>query len=186
VAQRQSLRHNDHREPVVAINNNNDEPTPTTTTFTTTSNNPDFVHIPPTPHTKIDGWGAEPNLDIFFNSLYSYYYNRGSTSIISAGVVSTAILFFTLYLSVFVMQYVDWGKLRTCQSEESCENDLGGYIVERPFYGLTFWNLLIIIYMVLFLLYGVATMAKNFEGAKQSLKMKSFYEVSFIPSPLAL
>ena len=66
-----------------------------------------------------DGWGAVANLDLFFNSIYSYYYHGGLAPIVGSGVVELVSLFFTLWLSVVLFAYVDWRALASCTDEAS-------------------------------------------------------------------
>lgn len=80
---------------------------------------------------KKDGWGAVPNLDLFFASLYNYYYHRGIVPIIGKGIVELISLFFTLWLSVFLFQYLDWKGLWECRDEETCRDTLSSYILEK-------------------------------------------------------
>lgn len=78
-----------------------------------------------------DGWGTVANLDLFFTSLYNYYYHRGLVPIIGKGVVELISLFFTLWLSVFLFVYLDWYGLWECRDEESCRANLGAYIIDK-------------------------------------------------------
>ena len=78
-----------------------------------------------------DGSGTVANLDLFFTSLYNYYYHRGLVPIIGKGVVELISLFFTLWLSVFLFVYLDWYGLWECRDEESCRANLGAYIIDN-------------------------------------------------------
>lgn len=80
---------------------------------------------------KRDGWGAVANLDLFFTSLYNYYYHRGIVPIVGKGLVELISLFFTLWLSVFLFAYLDWSALWMCTDETSCKADLNAYIVDK-------------------------------------------------------
>ena len=51
--------------------------------------------------------------------------------IIGKGIVELISLFFTLWLSVFLIAYVDWQRLRSCKDEETCEDFLSGYIYDK-------------------------------------------------------
>jgi hypothetical protein len=103
-----------------------------------------------------DGWGAAGNLDVFFTRLYHYYYHRGFTPIFAMGLVKLVILWFTLWLSVILLAYVDWIKLATCIDETTCHSDFfESYTNKSPFSHLTAGNLLIYTYMMLFTMYGV-------------------------------
>ena len=75
--------------------------------------------------------GTVANLDLFFTSLYNYYYHRGIVPIVGKGIVELTSLFFTLWLSVFLFAYVDWHELKSCKDEESCKDFLSHYIKEK-------------------------------------------------------
>jgi autophagy-related protein 9 len=80
---------------------------------------------------KKDGWGAVANLDLFFTSLYNYYYHGGLVPIIGKGIVELISLFFTLWLSVFLFVYLDWQALWKCRDEDSCRPNLSSYMVDN-------------------------------------------------------
>lgn len=83
---------------------------------------------------KNEGWAAVSDLDVFFTSLYNYYYHRGIGSILGQGIVELVSLFFTLWLSLVLFAYIDWRGLLTCNDEESChDNFFEGYVNRGPF-----------------------------------------------------
>eukprot|EP01083_Nonionella_stella_P071289 191392_1 len=125
---------------------------------------------------KRDGWGAVANLDLFLTSLYHYYYHRGIVPIIGKGVVELISLFFTLWLSVFLFQYLDWRKLWNCRDEESCEANLSDYIIESPFASVSIWNFLIVLYILLFTAYGLFAISTFLTSIRQALEAKHIYE----------
>ncbi|KAL7559300.1 hypothetical protein ACA910_001383 [Epithemia clementina (nom. ined.)] len=94
----------------------------------------DFVVLPRLRRRPIaDGWGAVPNLDLYFSSLYSFYYHRGLVPIIGKGVVELVTLFITLSLSIFLFAHVNWRKLATCIDETTCDSDFfESYYIGRP------------------------------------------------------
>lgn len=123
-----------------------------------------------------DGWGAVANLDLFFNSIYNYYYQGGLAPIIGSGLVELVSLFFTLWLSVFLFAYLDWNKLLTCTDETSCDPDLHSYIIDRPFATISLWNFLVILYYLLFLCYGAFATMSFLGSVRDAFRAKSFYE----------
>jgi len=125
---------------------------------------------------KRDGWGAVANLDLFLTSLYHYYYHRGIVPIIGKGVVELISLFFTLWLSVFLFQYLDWRKLWNCRDEESCEANLADYIIDKPFASVSIWNFLIVLYILLFTAYGLFAISTFLTSIRQALEAKHIYE----------
>ncbi|KAL7467130.1 hypothetical protein ACHAXS_007392 [Conticribra weissflogii] len=83
---------------------------------------------------KNEGWAAVSDLDVFFTSLYNYYYHRGIGSILGQGIVELVSLFFTLWLSLVLFAYIDWRGLLKCNDEESChDNFFEGYVNRGPF-----------------------------------------------------
>jgi len=80
-----------------------------------------------------DGWGAVADLDVFFTSLYQYYYHRGYATICLKAVVELFTLFFTLALSIFLFAYVDWALLASCTEESTCQASFSSYIRDHPF-----------------------------------------------------
>ena len=40
-------------------------------------------------------------------------------------------LFFTLWLSVFLLAYLDWEALATCTDESTCHDSFDRYVVEK-------------------------------------------------------
>lgn len=61
------------------------------------------------------------NLDVFFQSMYQYYREQGFGSIVAAGATHLISMAFTVALSTWLLAFVDWGKLSTCNDEESCK-----------------------------------------------------------------
>jgi len=123
-----------------------------------------------------DGWGAVANLDLFFNSIYNYYYQGGLAPIIGSGIVELVSLFFTLWLSVFLFAYLDWNKLTSCTDETSCDPDLHSYIIDKPFATASLWNFLVVLYCLLFLCYGAFATIGFFGSVRDAFRAKHFYE----------
>jgi autophagy-related protein 9 len=137
----------------------------------------DFVFLPSfrlQPHR--DGWGAVANLDVFFSSLYSYYYHRGLIPIIGKGVVELVTLFFTLFLSVFVSAYVDWKALSSCIDEASCRPTFKSYLIRNPFAHWSLWNTIVILYILLFAAYGLVATLSLVHTIQQALHAKFVFE----------
>ena len=138
----------------------------------------DFVFLPqfrfrPTP----EGWGAVANLDLYFSSLYSYYYRRGLVPIIGKGVVELVTLFFTLFLSVFLFAYVDWKALSTCTDESSCHSHfIEAYLIHHPFSHWSLWNFNVVLYCLLFLAYGLFSVWSFVHTVQDALRAKFVFE----------
>jgi hypothetical protein len=124
-----------------------------------------------------DGWGQVANLDLFFTSLYSYFYHRGLVPIIGKGLVELISLFFTLWLSVFLFVYLDWGALYTCRDEETCRAYLSDYILENPFQRRNWlWRFMIVVYILLYTAYGIFAVSAFIKTAKDALEAKFVFE----------
>ena len=123
-----------------------------------------------------DGWGAVANLDLFFSSIYNYYYQGGLAPIIGSGTVELVSLFFTLWLSVFLFAYLDWNKLLTCTDETSCDPYLHNYIIDRPFATISLWNFLLILYCLLFLCYGAFATMSFLGSVRDAFRAKFYFE----------
>ena len=78
-----------------------------------------------------EGYGAVSNLDLFFTSLYNYYYHRGWKALIGKASVELLSLLFTLFLSVFLFAFLDWNSLFQCQNEHSCHEAFQDYIIDK-------------------------------------------------------
>lgn len=126
--------------------------------------------------TRREGWGAVSNLDLFFASIYNFYYHRGLVPIIGNGFVEIISLLFTLWLSVFLFAYLDWGALTTCTDETTCHADFNAYIIDKPFSRLSMWNFVIIIYCLLFSCYAIFTITTFLATVKDALQAKAFFE----------
>lgn len=140
--------------------------------------NGDFIHLPNFRFRPAnEGWASVPNLDLYFQSLYSYYYHRGLVPIVSRGVVELVTLFFTLLLSVFLFVYVDWHALSRCTDEQSCASDfVQSYIRTRPFSVFSLWNSMVILYCLIFCLYSVVAVLSFVHTLQEAVKAKWVYE----------
>ena len=139
----------------------------------------DFVEIPRfrRPQANAEGWGAAANLDLYFTSLYSYFYHRGMVPLVCKGVVSLLTLFMTLALSIFLFVYVDWKKLILCIDESTCESDfVQGYIVRRPFSKQSAWTLVVALYILIFSAYTSFAVWSFFRQIREALQAKWVFE----------
>ena len=124
-----------------------------------------------------EGWASVSNLDVFFQSLYHYYYHRGLVPIIGRGVVESVTLLFTLLLSVFLFAYVDWQQLAQCTDESSCKDDfMKSYILEHPFQQRTLWNFVVILYCFIFCFYGAFAVLQQANTVQQAINAKWVFE----------
>jgi autophagy-related protein 9 len=140
--------------------------------------NGDFIYLPNFRFRPAnEGWASVANLDLFFQSLYAYYYNRGLVPIVSKGIVELVTLFFTLILSVFLFVYVDWSALAKCTDEHSCKSDfVQSYVRRRPLASWTLWNFMVILYCIIFCLYSMMAVLSFSHTIQQALNAKWVYE----------
>lgn len=124
-----------------------------------------------------EGWANVANLDLYFQSLYAFYYHRGMVPIVAKGIVQLVTLFFSLVLSVFLFAYVDWTALAQCTDENTCRTDfVQGYIREHPFAKFSVWNVIVVSYMLIFCLYGVFSVLSFVNNVQEASRAKWVYE----------
>jgi hypothetical protein len=138
----------------------------------------DFVLLPRLrrPQANAEGWGAAANLDLYFSSLYSYYYHRGLTPLVCKGIVEVFSLFTTLFLSIFLFAYVNWSKLSSCIDESTCESDFTSYIVPNPFSKRSIWNTVVGLYSFIFCAHGFLAVWSFFRQIREALQAKWVFE----------
>ncbi len=128
---------------------------------------------------KNDGYAYVSDLDAFFSSLYNYYFMRGLGAVVGKGIVEIVSLFFTLWLSLFLFAYIDWGKLRQCNDENTCHNSfMESYIIQSPFSsgGSVMRNSWIVVYCLLFSAYGFVCLMQFGHTVAASIECKIFLE----------
>eukprot|EP00586_Coscinodiscus_wailesii_P021777 CAMPEP_0172520516 /NCGR_PEP_ID=MMETSP1066-20121228/292051_1 /TAXON_ID=671091 /ORGANISM="Coscinodiscus wailesii, Strain CCMP2513" /LENGTH=1056 /DNA_ID=CAMNT_0013303295 /DNA_START=550 /DNA_END=3720 /DNA_ORIENTATION=+ len=133
-----------------------------------------------------DGWEAVPDLDLFFTNMYHYYYNRGFVSIVGKGVIELVSLWTTLWISVFLFAYLDWGELLKCRDESSCNSHIGDYIIDKPFSEITPTRFVIVVYILVFSTYGVLSSYRVLTTVRDAWHTKSIYEDKIGITPAAL
>lgn len=137
----------------------------------------DFIFLPKFKmRPKNDGHAFVSNLDVYLQNLYSYFYHRGITPIICKGVVELLTLVMTLFLSVFLLAYVDWRALAQCHDEATCRDEFSNYIIHKPLRRLGVWQLTVILYIVLFCGYTVLRVLSFVENVESALSAQYVYE----------
>jgi hypothetical protein len=139
----------------------------------------DFVLLPP--HLRNiaqkGDWGAAADLDVYFSSLYSYYYHRGMTVLVGKGVVDLITLIFTLILSVFLFLYVDWSKLALCTGESTCQANFDAYIIHSPFSRHSaWWSIMVVLYCLVFSSYAFFSVWSFLSTLRQAYQAKWVFE----------
>jgi hypothetical protein len=137
----------------------------------------DFVFLPSFRlRPPAEGWGVVSNLDLYFSSLYSYFYHRGLLRIVARGIVELIRLVFTMLLSVFLFLYVDWKALSSCIDEATCRSDFFAYVVHRPFSRMTIWNVMVVLYCLLFTSYTLFAVLAFLRTVQDALQAKWVFE----------
>jgi autophagy-related protein 9 len=134
----------------------------------------DFIFLPQISNSQ--HYGAAANLDVFFASLYSYFYHRGLVPIVGKGVVQLVSLLFTLFLSIFLFVYMDWKALATCMDETTCRSTLADYIHQRPFSHGSVWTLLVACYVLIFLVYAAFATWSCLHTIREAIQAKYVFE----------
>lgn len=138
----------------------------------------DFIYLPKFRfRPKNDGLAIVSNLDLYFQSLYHYFYNRGLVPIICKGIVELVTLFVTLVISVFLFAYVDWEALSACTDETTCQQDLfDSYVIRSPFQTFSLWNSLVVLYCLIFLSYSGLASLTFIQTVQDAWNAKWVYE----------
>jgi Autophagy protein ATG9 len=126
-----------------------------------------------------DGWGAVADLDVFFNSLYQYYYHRGFTTLTLKGLVELITLFFTLGLSIFLFACLDWSALSDCTQENTCRANFSDYIIASPLTSSKYswvWKGWVLLYTIIFFFYGSFSVWSWWHALQQARFSKWFME----------
>jgi autophagy-related protein 9 len=96
--------------------------------------------------------------------------------ILCKGIVELVSLFMTLWLSVFLFVYVDWENLTNCTNEKTCKKSLGDYLLISPLSRFNLWNVVVILYCILFISYGVFAVWSFLHTIKDAIESKAFFE----------
>uniref|UniRef100_A0A7S1BL35 Autophagy-related protein 9 n=1 Tax=Corethron hystrix TaxID=216773 RepID=A0A7S1BL35_9STRA len=123
-----------------------------------------------------EGWGAVPDLDHFFKSIYKYYYHRGAVPLVADTVVEAATLLFTSWMSVVLFVYVDWEALRTCRGADTCRKFLSEYFIDRPFSKVSLWMFLVLIYVLLVSGYCIISLVRCYRDITDAYRSKKYFE----------
>jgi Autophagy protein ATG9 len=137
----------------------------------------EYIHLNVRFRPKNEGWASVSNLDLYFQSLYSYYYNRGLVPIFTRGIVELITLYFTLFLSIVLFVFIDWRALSRCTDEHTCSNDfVKSYVRRHPFTEWSLWNAWIILYGIIFCLYSIMATLSFVHTMQNAINTKWVYE----------
>jgi len=135
---------------------------------------------PPNPVSFKDGYGAAGNLDTFFASLYSHYYNHGTLPAISRILIEATTLLIVTVTSAFLIYYIDFTRLLTCTSESACNPSFHFYVHSHRG-GLT--NFFLITYLTISLLYLTVRIVSLVSRTRGILDMGDYYTTVLKISP---
>ena len=137
----------------------------------------DFIHLNVRFRPENEGWASVSNLDLYLQSLYSYYYHRGLIPICTRGIVELITLYFTLFLSIVLFVFIDWHALSQCTDEHTCStNFLKSYIRSQPFTEWSIWNAWIILYGIIFCVYSIIATLSFVHTMQNAINTKWVYE----------
>lgn len=131
-----------------------------------------------------EGLKAEPiaDLDLFFESLYNYYCEKGLLCIVTKWIVELLTIIFVLGFIWFFLLVVDWHALRSAkcgiEAVESGQKpcDLAKEVINHhPLVPFTFTKGVIVGCMIILTIYGLFNFLKFFVQFKNTLKIRHFY-----------
>ncbi|XP_020698851.1 autophagy-related protein 9 [Dendrobium catenatum] len=134
-----------------------------------------------------EGLKAEPiaDLDLFFESLYNYYCEKGLLCIVTKWIVELLTIIFVLGFIWFFLLVVDWHALRSAkcgiEAVESGQKpcDLAKEVINHhPLVPFTFTKGVIVGCMIILTIYGLFNFLKFFVQFKNTLKIRHFYYYS--------
>jgi autophagy-related protein 9 len=140
-----------------------------------------------------DALRAVGDLDEWFSRLYAYFANKGYRCAMTSRVVNLATLGFTIWLSGFLLLFVDWGYLSTTCAEDAERCDvLRDAVYSEPYhYGGFVRNTVVTVYLLLFstywlwsairLAYDAAPLAdmRRFCNQKLALSDRDLYTITW-------
>lgn len=119
-------------------------------------------------------WGHPSNLDVFFTDMYTYKYQQGLAAIIVTQICSMVTLGFTVAFSSFLLVFVDWNSMMSCNSEDTCQ-PFDAYVIKNPFVRSSFSSFLSFLYMILFGVFWVWKFFLSVQCIFRGIEMERFY-----------
>jgi len=114
------------------------------------------------------------NLDEFFTRLYTYYYEKGFSSIMTKALVNTVTLGFTTVFSTFLLGFLDWNALLDCHSESSCL-EFSQYLRPLSEHSSVAFQVFVVAYAVVFSLYWLWTLIYLIPTMSRNWQIRQFY-----------
>lgn len=128
------------------------------------------------PRAAPDEHGVVANIDAFLISLYNYFYHKGFWSILVVELVGLFTTLFSVVLSTFLLDCVDWSALVDCRKNGNvgCPKDLEHYITCRADTNdLT--HLVVVFYFMIFVVYWISRLMQVGRTLMDAYEMASFY-----------
>lgn len=113
------------------------------------------------------------NLDVWFTSLYRYWYRKGVTAMVASGLAHVVTLLFTILFSFFLFAMVKWPKLSKCHDASTCHH-VGRY-VRSDFPKASGLDWLALLYLVVFLAYWIWTCCASVLSLVNAWEVREFY-----------
>lgn len=115
------------------------------------------------------------DLDNFLLKFYEYFAYRGIFSIILRELCGVLTLGFTISLSIYLFEFVDWQAVIDCHDEDSCKI-ISEHIESNPFHHTpNFYSMLTALYFLLFLTYWLWRCCSAVKTINSALRMQSIY-----------
>ena len=120
------------------------------------------------------------NLDAWFDSLYSYFKEKGFHCIVVGRVVNLLTLGFTIFFSGFLLLYVDWEALGGSCAEASHETGEPCDILRDATFASplrhrsALTNFVVVVYLLLFSVYWTWSLVRLVVDLRPLLEMRSF------------
>mmetsp|Transcript_8130 Transcript_8130/g.32062 ORF Transcript_8130/g.32062 Transcript_8130/m.32062 type:complete len:807 (-) Transcript_8130:519-2939(-) len=116
------------------------------------------------------------NLDAWFQALYQYFKEKGFYCIVTSRVVNLLTLGFTIFLSGFILLYLDFAYLSGQCAEDGDEcHILRDATFRNPLRHRSFlYNLVVVCYLMLFSLYFLWSLVRLAHDFKPLLEMRAF------------
>ena len=116
------------------------------------------------------------NLDAWFQALYQYYKEKGFYCIVTSRVVNLLTLGFTIFLSGFILLYLDFAYLSgQCALRMATSVILRDATFRNPLRHRSFlYNLVVVCYLMLFSLYFLWSLVRLAHDFKPLLEMRAF------------
>lgn len=119
-------------------------------------------------------WEAAPDLERWLSVFYQYFELKGYRGVLSKHVLHLAALGFSAVLCFFLLFFVDWGALASCDSEESCH--LVSLCYEEPFQNIGLWRFMVMASFAVFAVYWIFNAVGSYHTFHEAKEMSLYYK----------